>query len=263
MKFKGLCRWHSRLPSHPPSLQKPHVCRRTAFRSPCVRVTRRRSAVLQRAILAENRREQQLRCAGGLSGKRRACQTGTAALTVSTTVQQAAQTRAGELQTSFSHTSERRIVLHRADRGRCFLHPCRREHRLWSEHTGGCCPVVDELVRPPREHSQQQLHHHRHRLYRCERNRILGAAFHCINAKQTAFAVCLGLSRNYSFADKQERTIGRSLSSKSSHTETFFLLRYKIEIHAPGFYEFAKQIYLTCAAARYDKIGSILTFLTS
>ena len=118
---------------------------------------------------------------------------GLPALTVSTTVQQAAQTRAGELQTSFSHT--------RPSGASCFTALTEagvsytragEEHRLWSEHTGGCCPVVDELVRPPREHSQQQLHHHRHRLYRCERNRILGAAFHCINAKQTAFAVCLG-----------------------------------------------------------------------
>lgn len=77
---------------------------RTTFRSPCVRVTRRRSASFGEQALTEHHREQQLRRAGGLSGKRRACRQGLSALTVSTTVQQAAQTRAGELQTSFSHT---------------------------------------------------------------------------------------------------------------------------------------------------------------
>ena len=51
---------------------------------------------------------------------------GLPALTVSTTVQQAAQTRAGELQDQlFAHTSERRILLYRADRGRRFLRACR------------------------------------------------------------------------------------------------------------------------------------------
>lgn len=51
---------------------------------------------------------------------------GLSALTVSTTVQQAAQTRrrrtANQL---FAHTSERRILLYRADRGRRFLRACR------------------------------------------------------------------------------------------------------------------------------------------
>ena len=50
---------------------------------------------------------------------------GLPALTVSTTVQQAAQTRAGELNQLFAHTPERRILLYRADRGRRFLHACR------------------------------------------------------------------------------------------------------------------------------------------
>ena len=36
------------------------------------------------------------------------------------------------------------------------------------------------------------------------------------------------LSRNYSFADKQERTVGRSkVSSKVHYTETFSLQKFK------------------------------------
>ena len=144
--------------------------------------------------LTKHRREQQLRRAGGLAGKRRTCQTGTArADHQHRGAAGGADPRRRTANQLFAHAPERRILLYRADRGRRFLRACRRKHRLWSEHAGGCCAVVDELVRPPREHSQQQLHLDRRRLYRCERNRILGTAFHCINAKQTAFAVCFAL----------------------------------------------------------------------
>ena len=123
----------------------------------------------------------QLRRAGGLAGKRRTCQTGTArADHQHHGAAGGADPRRRTANQLFAHAPERRILLYRADRGRRFLRACRRKHRLWSEHAGGCCAVVDELVRPPREYSQQQLHHNRRRLYRCERNRILGTAFHRI-----------------------------------------------------------------------------------
>ena len=54
------------------------------------------------------------------------------------------------------------------------------------------------------------------------------------------------LSRNYSFADKQERTVGRSkvVQKFLLMVETFSLYKYKTEAHVPGFYEFAPQILL-------------------
>ena len=104
---------------------------------------------------------------------------GLPALTVSTTVQQAAQTRAGELQTSFSHT--------RPSGASCFtaLTEAGISYTRAGENIayGQSTPEAVELPRPPGQYPQQQLHHHRRRLYRCERNRILGAAFHRINAK--------------------------------------------------------------------------------
>ena len=54
----------------------------------------------------------------------------------------------------------------------------------------------------------------------------------------------LRLSRNYSFADKQEQTAGRSKVVRKflPMVETFFLQKGKSQIHAPAFYEFAQQI---------------------
>lgn len=76
--------------------------------------------------LTEHHREQQLRRAGGLSGKRRACQAGTAR----TDHQHrgaagGADPRRRTANQLFAHTSERRILLYRADRGRRFLRACR------------------------------------------------------------------------------------------------------------------------------------------
>ena len=76
--------------------------------------------------LTEHRREQQLRRAGGLSGKRRACQAGTARADHqhrgAAGGTDPCRRTANQL---FAHTSERRILLYRADRGRRFLRACR------------------------------------------------------------------------------------------------------------------------------------------
>ena len=48
MKCKKIMHWHSRLPSHPPPLQKPPVCcRRTAFRWPYIHYTQTVSRALR------------------------------------------------------------------------------------------------------------------------------------------------------------------------------------------------------------------------
>ena len=193
MKFKRLVplALALRYRIHPP-LQKLHVCRRTAFVRRASELHADGQPSFCEQALTEHRCEQQLRRAGGLSGKRRACQAGTAR-----TDRQHRGAAGGA--DPRRRTAKPAFCNIRPSGASCFtalteagvsLRACRREHRLWPEHTGGCCPVVDELVRPPREHSQQQLHHHRHRLYCCERNRVLGAVFTRINAKQTAFAVC-------------------------------------------------------------------------
>jgi len=76
--------------------------------------------------LTEHRREQQLRRAGGLSGKRRACQAGTArADRQHQGAAGGADPRRRTANQLFAHTSERRILLYRADRGRRFLRACR------------------------------------------------------------------------------------------------------------------------------------------
>ena len=76
--------------------------------------------------LTEHCREQQLRRAGGLSGKRRACQAGTArADRQHHGAAGGADPRRRTANQLFAHTPERRILLYRSDRGRYFLHPCR------------------------------------------------------------------------------------------------------------------------------------------
>ena len=76
--------------------------------------------------LTEHHREQQLRRAGGLSGKRRACQAGTArADRQHHGAAGGADPRRRTANQLFAHTPERRILLYRSDRGRYFLHPCR------------------------------------------------------------------------------------------------------------------------------------------
>ena len=64
--------------------------------------------------------------------------------------------------------------------------------------------------------------------------------------KNGRFTRPLRLSRNYSFADKQERTVGRSkvVQKFLPMVETFSLYRYKNRDTCSRFYEFAVQILL-------------------
>ena len=68
--------------------------------------------------------------------------------------------------------------------------------------------------------------------------------------KKGRFTRPLRLSRNYSFADKQERTVGVPKSSESSYTETFSLQKFKKgDTCCPLFEHFAEQMLFHMRAA--------------
>ena len=102
-------------------------------------------------------------------------QHGLAALTVDTKVQRAAQVRAAETAQSFSHTRPNGSSFSTA------LTEAGVTYRTAGENIAyGGGGRMDELVRPPCEHSEQQLHDHRRGLYGGKRYSVLGAAVYSV-----------------------------------------------------------------------------------
>ena len=141
---------------------------------------------------------------------------GLPALIVSTTVQQAAQTRAGELKSSFSHT--------RPNGASCFtaLTEAGVSYTRAGENIAYGQSSPEAVV-------QSWMNSSGHRA------NILSSSFttigigctvvNGINAKTDRICGLLRLSRNYSFADKQERTVSRSKVVQKFPYGNFFPLK--------------------------------------